>query len=74
MGLSSGHVSCCLSEDFLKKAVEKTSSSRKNIVRIKVESPVVRVTCQACDVYLTAIETLAQLRLNILAGTIPQVN
>jgi len=35
---------------------------------MRVDSHVVTSTCDACGVYLMAIETLTQLRLSILAG------
>ena len=54
--------------DVIKKAVEKAASSRHNTVQLKVDNPLVSSTCQACSVYLTAMETLTQLRLNIVTG------
>ena len=35
---------------------------------MKLDSPVVTSTCRACGLYLTAVHTLSQLRLDILAG------
>ena len=53
---------------MLKKAVEKAASSRHSTAQLKADNPLVSSTCQACSVYLTAMETLTQLRLNIVAG------
>ena len=54
--------------DVIKKAVEKAAASRHSVTQLKSDNPLVSSTCQACSVYLTALETLAQLRLNIVAG------
>ena len=56
--------------DVIKKAVEKAASSRHSTTHLKCDHPLVYSTCQACAVYLTAMETLTQLRLNIVAGMI----
>lgn len=54
-------------KNFLKKAFDKVSS-HQNVIKLKVDSDVVVTTCQACTVYLVALQTLAQLRLDIMAG------
>ena len=56
--------------DVIKKAVEKAATSRHTTVQLKFDNPLVSSTCLACGVYLTAMETLTQLRLNIVAGII----
>jgi len=53
--------------DFLKKAFDKVSS-HQNAAKLRVDNSTVTMTCQACGVYLTALQTLAQLRLDIMAG------
>ena len=53
--------------DILKKALEKASSKNANS-KIKLESSVAQSTCMPCALYQTAINTLAQLRLDILGG------
>ncbi len=44
------------------------AASRHSGQRIKSDSPVIASTCTACGMYLTAINTLSQLKLDILAG------
>lgn len=53
--------------DFLKKAFDKVSS-HQNAAKLKADNGTVTMTCQACGVYLMALQTLAQLRLDIMAG------
>jgi len=59
-----------LCADVIKKAVEKAAASRHSTTQLKPDNPLVSSTCQACSVYLAALETLTQLRLNIVAGMI----
>lgn len=54
-------------KNFLKKAFDKVSS-HQNSAKLKVDNSTVTMTCQACGVYLMALQTLAQLRLDIMAG------
>ena len=60
-----------VSADIFKKAMEKASSGKglgQKSGKVKIESAVVVSTCTACSLYLSAIQTLSQLRLDILAG------
>ena len=59
--------------DVIKKAVEKAALSRHSTTQLKFDNPLVSSTCEACSVYLAAMETLTQLRLNIVAGMIQQL-
>ncbi|XP_014785402.1 ubiquitin-protein ligase E3B isoform X2 [Octopus bimaculoides] len=52
---------------LLKKALEK-ASSKNTCAKIKLGSHVARATCLPCDLYQQAINTLSQLRLDILGG------
>ena len=60
-----------LHADVLRKAVEKAASSRHSTTQLRPDSLLVTSTCHACSVYLAAMETLTQLRLNIVAGITP---
>ena len=52
--------------DLLKKAIDRTK--KQPSVKMKLDNPVVVSTCMACGLYLTAIRTLSQLKLDIQAG------
>ena len=53
---------------IFKKVLEKASTSKQSSAHVKLTSPVVMSTCVACDMYLTSIQTLAQLKADVLAG------
>ncbi|KAK2176480.1 hypothetical protein NP493_662g01045 [Ridgeia piscesae] len=55
-------------KSIFKKVLEKASTSKQSSAHVKLTSPVVMSTCVACDMYLTSIQTLAQLKTDILAG------
>ena len=55
--------------DILKKALEK-ASTKQSSSRVKLDGPVVLSTCAACGMYLTALNTLTELKLDILAGIV----
>ena len=59
---------CLAGADVIKKAVEKAASSRHSTAQLRFDNPLVSSTCDACSVYLAAMETLTQLRLDIVAG------
>ncbi|XP_064648502.1 ubiquitin-protein ligase E3B-like isoform X2 [Lineus longissimus] len=54
-------------KNLIRRAVEK-ANPRQASIKIKMDSPLVFNTCAACTLYQTALETLAQLRMDILAG------
>ena len=56
--------------DVLKKAVERAAAARHSAAHLKPDHPLVASTCLACSVYVTAMETLTQLRLSIVAGNV----
>ncbi|XP_076453206.1 ubiquitin-protein ligase E3B-like [Babylonia areolata] len=55
------------SKNILKKALEK-ASSKGNGPRIKLESSVSMATCLPCALYRTTLQTLTELRMDILGG------
>ena len=55
--------------DVIKKALDK-AAARSLGPKIKMDSPVLISTCRACTMYLTAMQTLTQLSMDIMAGTI----
>ncbi|KAI0213900.1 Ubiquitin-protein ligase E3B [Lamellibrachia satsuma] len=55
-------------KSIFKKVLEKASTSKQSSAHVKLTSPVVMSTCVACDMYLTSIQTLAQLKTDVLAG------
>ncbi|XP_074641839.1 ubiquitin-protein ligase E3B-like [Tubulanus polymorphus] len=57
------------SKNILKRAMDKASSNNKPVApRFRADSPVVVNTCNTCTLYHTALNTLTQLRTEILAG------
>ena len=55
------------STDILKKAFEK-ASSKSNGPKIKLESSISMATCLPCALYRTTLQTLTELRMDILGG------
>ncbi|KAK3084530.1 hypothetical protein FSP39_014813 [Pinctada imbricata] len=55
------------SKNIIKKALDK-ASSKNAPVRIKLDSNVGRSSCLPCALYQTTINTLSQLRMDILGG------
>ncbi|ELT93611.1 hypothetical protein CAPTEDRAFT_162148 [Capitella teleta] len=55
------------SKNIFKKALEK-AAAHKTTCKVRLDSPVLVSTCLACGMYLTAIQTLTQLKLSILSG------
>lgn len=53
---------------FKKVLAKATSTSKQGSAHVKLTSQVVMSTCVACEMYLTSIQTLAQLKTDILAG------
>ena len=66
------HILCILSiADFFKKAIEKAQQTKVSNVKVRLDSLVIISSCMACNLYITAINTLSQLRLDILTGMGP---
>lgn len=55
------------SKNILKKAFEK-ASSKSNGPKIKLESSISTATCLPCALYRTTLQTLTELRMDILGG------
>ncbi|KAK7473434.1 hypothetical protein BaRGS_00035310 [Batillaria attramentaria] len=55
------------SKNILKKAFEK-ASSKNNLPKIKLESSISMATCLPCALYRTTLQTLTELRMDILGG------
>lgn len=53
--------------DILKKALDK-ASSKSTATKIKLESPLAKTTCYTCALYQIMMNTLSQLRMDILSG------
>nr|XP_022345739.1 ubiquitin-protein ligase E3B-like [Crassostrea virginica] len=55
------------SKNILKKALDK-ASSKSTATKIKLESPLAKTTCYTCALYQIMMNTLSQLRMDILSG------
>lgn len=55
-------------KNFFKKAIEKAQQTKVTNVKVRMDSPVIISTCMACNLYITALNTLTQLKLDILTG------
>lgn len=64
------HNCSVLFTDFFKKAIEKAQQTKVTNVKVRMDSPVIISTCMACNLYITALNTLTQLKLDILTGEI----
>ncbi|XP_055995388.1 ubiquitin-protein ligase E3B-like isoform X2 [Ostrea edulis] len=55
------------SKNILKKAIDK-ASSKSTGAKIKLESPLARTTCNTCALFQIMMNTLSQLKMDILSG------
>ncbi|XP_048241193.1 ubiquitin-protein ligase E3B-like [Haliotis rufescens] len=65
---STAHSPSSPTRNILKKALVKASSSKTVNPKIKLDSSVATSTCMPCALYRTALQTLSQLRSDILGG------